>query len=91
MRGLTDVRILWALGAVNLIFSAVGLFAAASAMGLLLYIAGLPFGASWTTVTNWLLYTSPLWAPIGAGAGIGVSAVLLRGVRRESAQAKLDV
>ena len=82
MRSLLDVRFLWVLGAANLVFSAVGLAAAAAAVGFPLVLGAAAFGLPQEEALRWLAYSSPLWAPVGAGAGLAGAGALTKGLRR---------
>ena len=78
-----DPRLLWLFGVANLVFSAVGLFAAAAIIGGPLVLGARILGASFDQSIQWLLYSAPLWAPLGSGAGIGTASALVRGIRRK--------
>jgi hypothetical protein len=82
--GITDLRILWVIGALMLVFCGVGLVAAATVIGLPLYMAVAMLGVSQPTMVKVFVYSAIVWAPIGFGAGAAASSALLRGVRRES-------
>jgi len=83
MSGLLDIRFLWVMGAANLLFTIVGLSLAASMVGVPLFLAVAATGGAQETALEWLAYTAPLWAPVGAGAGLVTAGLLVRGVRRK--------
>ncbi|HMI40650.1 MAG TPA: hypothetical protein VK485_05415 [Sphingomicrobium sp.] len=71
----------WFMGLVNLLFSAVGLIAAASLFGLPLLFFSATLGLKMSSVAAILIYSSPIWAPFGAGAGLWVASRLAKGIR----------
>ena len=89
MYGITDLRMLWVIGALLLVFCGVGLMAAATVVGLPLYMAVEMLGATQPTMVKVFTYSAIVWAPVGFGAGAAASSGLLRGVRRKSPP-KLD-
>jgi hypothetical protein len=84
MYGMRDLRVLWGLGAIMLVFCGIGVMAAATAIGLPLYMAAAMLGASEQAMIKLFLYSAILWAPIGFGVGIATSSTLVRGIRRGS-------
>jgi hypothetical protein len=78
-----DPRALWILGIANLVFSAVGMIAAATVIALPAYLIARGMGLSVDQAMKWVLYAAVLWAPIGSGAGLIVCGTLVRGIRRE--------
>jgi hypothetical protein len=77
---------IWFLGFVNLIFSALGLFAVASALGLPLSLGAAALKFEQEAVIWLLAYSSPLWAPMGAGIGLFTAIRLVKGMRRKFPQ-----
>ena len=79
MSAVKDPRILWALGALALVFSAVGSAIAGAIVGIpiALIVAGLGYGQDVTL--DILLYSAVLWLPLGFGAGMATAASILRG------------
>jgi len=84
MKGISDLRMLWLIGALLLVFCGVGLMAGATVIGLPLYMAVAMLGASQPVMVKIFCYSAVVWAPIGFGAGAAASAALLRGVGRRS-------
>jgi hypothetical protein len=84
MRGLLDIRVLWVAGAANLLFTIVGLSLTASMVGLPVFLAVAALGGEQETALKWLAYAAPLWAPVGAGAGLGTGSALIRGIARKA-------
>jgi len=80
---LKDPGLIWLLGIANLVFSAIGLFAAASIIGGPLVLGARMLGASFDQSMQWLLYSALLWAPLGSGAGLVAAGALIRGIRRK--------
>lgn len=73
---------MWALGVANLIFTAVGLLAVATLLGFPLFLGAAALGVTQESVVRLLAYSSPVWAPMGAGFGLFTAGRLVRGVRR---------
>jgi hypothetical protein len=85
MRGAKDPRALWLIGAVLMVFCAVGMVAAATLVALPLFGIAYAFGASPDTQMKVVMFSAVLWAPLGFGAGVAASAGLIRGVRAKGA------
>jgi hypothetical protein len=85
MRGARDPRILWIIGAILLVFCAVGLVASATLIALPLYGIAYALGASPELQVKIVQFSAVLWAPLGFGAGVATSAGLIRGVRSKGA------
>jgi hypothetical protein len=83
MEILRDWRGLWVIGVINIIMSGAGLFAGAAVFGLPLAFALAALGYPQQTTLKWLAYSSPIWAPIGCGAGLGATGAIARGMRRK--------
>lgn len=79
MRGITDLRLLWVVGAIMIVFCSVGLLAAAMVFALPFYVGAVILGASEDATVKWFFYSALLWAPIGFGTGAAASAALSRG------------
>ena len=77
-----NLAFLWLFGLLNLIFSVLGLFAAAGALGLPLSLEAAAFKIDQETVLWLLAYASPVWAPMGAGMGLFTAMRLIKGMRR---------
>jgi hypothetical protein len=73
---------IWAIGFANLVFTAVGLFAMATLLGLPLFLAAAALNVPQESVARTLAYTAILWGPLGAGLGLFTAGKLVRGVRR---------
>jgi hypothetical protein len=73
---------MWVLGIANLVFTAVGLLAVATLLGLPLFAGAAALGVPQEKVARLLAYSSPLWAPLGAGFGLFTAVRLMQGVRR---------
>jgi hypothetical protein len=82
MRGITDLRVLWGIGAVMIVFCSIGLLAAATVFAVPFYVGALILGASDDAMIKAFLYSAALWAPIGVGAGAVGSTALVKGIRR---------
>ncbi|ENY80684.1 hypothetical protein [Sphingopyxis sp. MC1] len=88
MKELKDIRILWAVGAAMLISCSIGLLFVGSVMMLPIVFIGTALGHSIDFSVKWLLYSSPLWAPIGMGMGIAVVAKPVRWLRSKKVSDK---
>ena len=81
MRGARDPKVLWLIGAILIVFCAVGLVASATLIALPLVGIAYALGASPDTQMTLVMVSAVLWAPLGFGAGVAVSAGLISGVR----------
>jgi len=72
---------IWFMGAVNLLFSAIGLITAGSLIGLPLMLCSPILGLEASSVASILIYSSPIWAPFGAGVGLWIASKLAKGIR----------
>jgi hypothetical protein len=81
MRGLPDLRFLWAIGAIMLVFCSVGAVSVGAIVALPLAFAVFG-GIAEETAVQIFLYSSPIWSPLGVGIGAAASASLSRGIRR---------
>ena len=79
-----DIRFLWALGAALLVLGGFGVVAAGAVFGLPLLLVAAAAGFSLELGLKALAYTSPLWAPIGAGMGMHVTSSLVKGFRAKA-------
>lgn len=73
---------MWTLGVANLVFTAVGLIAIATFLGFPPFLGAAALGVPQERVVRLLAYSSPVWAPLGAGFGLFTAGRLMRGVRR---------
>jgi hypothetical protein len=85
MRGARDPKVLWLIGAVLMIFCAVGLVASATLIALPLFGIAYALGASTDAQLKVVLISAILWAPLGFGAGVATSAGLIKGMRAKGA------
>ena len=85
MSGAKDPRVLWLVGAVLMIFCAVGLAASAILIGLPLFGIAYALGASPDTQMKVVMFSAAVWAPLGFGAGVVTSAGLIKGLRAKGA------
>jgi len=79
-----DLRFLWALGAALLVLGGFGVAAAGTILGLPLLLVAAAAGFSLEQGLQALAYTSPIWAPIGAGMGMVVTSSLVKGFRAKA-------
>ena len=84
MRGIDDPKLLWAIGAIMIVFCAVGMVASATLIALPLCGIAYAFGAAPDTLLKIAIYSAVLWAPLGVGGGVATSAVLIRGIRSKA-------
>jgi hypothetical protein len=77
-----NVGSMWALGVANLLFTAIGLIAVTTLLGFPLFLGAAVLSVPQETVVRALAYSSPVWAPIGAGFGLFTAVRLMQGVRR---------
>lgn len=80
-----DLRFLWGLGAIMLLFCTVATIAVAAVVALPLCLAVFA-GTAEQTAVRIFLYSAPLWAPIGVGMGAVASGTAARGIRRMAQQ-----
>ncbi len=79
-----DLRFLWALGAALLVLGGFGVAAAGTIVGLPLLLVVAAAGFSLEQGLKALAYTSPIWAPLGAGMGMVVTFSLVKGLRAKA-------
>jgi hypothetical protein len=72
-----DLRFLWTLGAALLVLRGFGVAAAGTIVGLPLLLLTAAAGFSLEQGLKALAYTSPIWAPIGAGMGLSMPSLPL--------------
>ncbi len=80
----------WGLGALNLVFTGVGVVASATAMAVPIYFVTTMLGFPPEHTIRILAYSSPVWAPIGAGLGLFTAGKLFKGVRSGSDRKQLN-
>lgn len=88
---LLDVRFLWLIGTGFLVLGSIGLLSIGSVIGGLLWVVGLVFDISQQTLQQVFLYSAIVWAPIGVGMGVAVTAKLTKGIRSKPKQTESEV
>jgi len=76
-----DLRFLWTIGAALILLGGLGIFAVGSLVALPILLGGAALGASLDQSVRIVAFSSPLWAPVGAGMGMLVTSNLVKGLR----------
>lgn len=87
---LTDIRLLWVIGAFTLVSCSIGVLLVGSTVALPLVFGATALGHPIDVAMKWLFYISPLWLPIGVGMGIAVAAKPVRWLRSKDAPETAD-
>ncbi|MDC0886987.1 hypothetical protein OAS19_04270 [Altererythrobacter sp.] len=81
MAWIKDPIVLWAVGAVSLMFAVISTLISAAIIGLPFALAFAAIGIPQETVFTVLLYSAIVWLPLGFGAGMATAAKIFKGFR----------
>ena len=77
-----DLRLTWTLGAILILLGGFGVILACAVVGLPIILIAWVIGQPLDDAMRWVALASPLWAPLGAGMGMQVTAALVKGLRK---------